>query len=205
MLEFLRSPIRALFNPLVSALVRLKISANTVTVIGSLCTIIACFVTAVTGELFVGTLVITLFVLCDSLDGAVAAKYGGGTTFGAFLDSTLDRIADWAMLSSVMIYYFMHTSLHNILTIIGLVATGISIMASFVISYARARAQSLNSEAAHCGIAQRADRILITLVGTGFTGLFHAEIILTIAMVLLAILGLITVFQRIIAVKNDMQ
>ena len=85
------------------------LSANAVTVIGSVLSILVALLTGVTGWLFWGAFMLTILVLFDSLDGSVAALSGGGTRFGAFLDSTLDRIADWATLAGIILYVNLHS------------------------------------------------------------------------------------------------
>ena len=90
-------------------MVAMGLSADAVTIIGAVGTIIAAIATGVSGWLFTGALVMTVLVIFDSLDGSVAAMTTGGTAFGAFLDSTLDRIADWAVLAGVVVYFLIHT------------------------------------------------------------------------------------------------
>ena len=108
MLEHLRAPFKKLIEPIAKALIAIGLTANAVTVIGAVGTIVVAIATGVTGWLFGGAVVQTLLVLADSLDGSIAALTTGGTEFGAFLDSTLDRIADWAMLVGVIIFFLMH-------------------------------------------------------------------------------------------------
>ena len=108
MLEHLRAPFKKLIEPIAKALIAIGLTANAVTVIGAVGTIVVAIATGVTGWLFGGAVVLTLLVLADSLDGSIAALTTGGTEFGAFLDSTLDRIADWAMLVGVIIFFLMH-------------------------------------------------------------------------------------------------
>lgn len=204
MLERFRSGWKRIINPIAVLCVRLSISANVVTIVGSLLTIAVAVVTGVTGWMFAGAFVLTILVLFDSLDGSVAALTNGGTEFGAFLDSTLDRIADWALLVAVMLFFILHadwwhdasdTSIDYV-AMIGLGAALVSIMTSFVTSYARARAESVGYEV-KVGVATRADRLAIILIGMAVTGLAHHGIWLCVAMVLLAALGVITVGQRI--------
>ena len=135
--------------------------------------------TGVTGWLFWGAFVLTILVLFDSLDGSVAALSGGGTRFGAFLDSTLDRIADWATLGRIILYVNLHsdlwydpteTSFPDYMTPCITGVTLYAIMTSFVTSYARARAESVGCEAKN-GVATRADRLTIILIGMALTGL----------------------------------
>ena len=148
MLEHLRAPFKRLIEPFAKALVSLGLTANAVTVIGAIGTIVVAFATGITGWLFAGAVVLTLLVLADSLDGSIAALTTGGTQFGAFLDSTLDRIADWALLAGVVIFFILHAdwwydinrSSPDCISWIGIAAAMVSMMTSFVTSYARARA-----------------------------------------------------------------
>ncbi|TCD54774.1 CDP-alcohol phosphatidyltransferase family protein [Alloscardovia theropitheci] len=196
MLENLRAPFKKIINPIARFLVRMHLTADLITIIGAFGTSISIILTAISGHLFIGVLISTLFVLFDSLDGSVAAITTGGTTFGAFLDSTLDRIADWAIMCAVALYFVLHCNLTDIWSIIGIVATMVAMMTSFVTPYARARAESVGYEAKN-GIATRSDRILITFVGMGITGLGLPYLVLSIFMVVLAVLGIITICQRI--------
>ena len=154
MLEHLRAPFKRLIEPFAKALVSLGLTANAVTVIGAIGTIVVAFATGITGWLFAGAVVLTLLVLADSLDGSIAALTTGGTQFGAFLDSTLDRIADWALLAGVVIFFILHAdwwydinrSSPDCISWIGIAAAMVSMMTSFVTSYARARAESVGFE-----------------------------------------------------------
>ena len=184
MLEHLRAPFKRLIEPFAKALVSLGLTANAVTVIGAIGTIVVAFATGITGWLFAGAVVLTLLVLADSLDGSIAALTTGGTQFGAFLDSTLDRIADWALLAGVVIFFILHAdwwydinrSSPDCISWIGIAAAMVSMMTSFVTSYARARAESVGFEVKN-GIATRADRLVIILVGMAITGLTRQGIV----------------------------
>jgi len=211
MLEHLRAPFKRLIESLAKALVGIGLTANMITVIGAVGTIVVAIVTGLTGRLFIGAVVLTLLVLADSLDGSVAKLTTGGTEFGAFLDSTLDRIADWALLAGVMLFFLLHggqwqgTAMDSpdYVSLIGIGAALLSIMTSFVTSYARARAESVGFEVKN-GIATRADRLVIILVGMAVAGVSHQEVWLAVAMVLLAFVGVITVFQRILKARRQM-
>ena len=122
MLEHLRAPFKRLIEPFAKALVSLGLTANAVTVIGAIGTIVVAFATGITGWLFAGAVVLTLLVLADSLDGSIAALTTGGTQFGAFLDSTLDRIADWASSSSCMPIGGMTSTGQARIALVGLVS-----------------------------------------------------------------------------------
>lgn len=211
MLEHLRAPFKRLIEPIAKALIVMGLSANSVTVIGGVGTIIVAIVTGVTGWLFGGAVALTLLVLADSLDGSIAMLTTGGTEFGAFLDSTLDRIADWAMLVGVIIFFLLHHDWwHTVadgapdyVSVVGIAAAAIAVMTSFVTSYARARAESVGYEVKN-GVATRADRLAIILVGMGIAGLTRQGLWLAIAMMLLAVLGLVTVLQRILEARRQM-
>lgn len=211
MLEHLRAPFKKLIEPLAKALISIGLTANAVTVIGTIGTIVVAFVTGITGWLFAGAVVLTLLVLADSLDGSIAKLTTGGTQFGAFLDSTLDRIADWALLAGVIVFFILHAdwwydisrSSPDYISWVGVGAAMVSMMTSFVTSYARARAESVGFEVKN-GIATRADRLVIILVGMAITGLTHHGLWLAINMVLLAVLGVATVFQRVLEARRQM-
>ena len=212
MFEKLRGPFKKVIAPIARGLVSLGVTADMVTVAGAVGTIIVAVVTGVTGWMVPGTLVLALLVIFDSLDGSVAAITTGGTKFGAFLDSTLDRIADWAVLVAVMLFFYLHSdwwthaasaSAPDYVSYIGIGCALYAIMTSFVTSYARARAESVGYEAKN-GIATRSDRLVIILVGMFLTGLFRNGMWLMAFMVLLAVLGTITVFQRIHEVHKQM-
>lgn len=211
MLEHLRAPFKKLIEPLAKALISIGLTANAVTVIGTIGTIVVAFVTGITGWLFAGAVVLTLLVLADSLDGSIAKLTTGGTQFGAFLDSTLDRIADWALLAGVIVFFILHAdwwydisrSSPDYISWVGVGAAMVSMMTSFVTSYARARAESVGFEVKN-GIATRADRLVIILVGMAITGLTHHGLWLAIDMVLLAVLGVATVFQRVFEARRQM-
>lgn len=211
MLEHLRAPFKKLTEPLAKALISIGLTANAVTVIGTIGTIVVAFVTGITGWLFAGAVVLTLLVLADSLDGSIAKLTTGDTQFGAFLDSTLDRIADWALLAGVIVFFILHAdwwydisrSSPDYISWVGVGAAMVSMMTSFVTSYARARAESVGFEVKN-GIATRADRLVIILVGMAITGLTHHGLWLAIDMVLLAVLGVVTVFQRVLEARRQM-
>ena len=198
--------------PIARALVRLGVTANEVTVLGAVGTVIVSLLAGITGWLLPCAVVLGLLVAFDSLDGSVAALTGGGTQFGAFLDSTLDRIADWAVLVGVIIYFFVHvldgtgpasSGSERTWALVGIGAALFAIMTSFVTSYARARAEAEGFEAKN-GIATRSDRLVIILVGMALTGAGLPTAVLACFMVALSVLGVITVWQRIRRVDVSM-
>ena len=207
MLEKLRQPWKRIIEPIARLLVRLGVSANAVTIAGALGTVIAGIATGFTGWLLPGAVVLTVLVIFDSLDGSVAALTTGGTKFGAFLDSTLDRIADWAVLVGVIIYFVREIiaaqGVPDYTAWVGAGCALFAVMTSFVTSYARARAESVGFEAKN-GIATRSDRLTIILVGIAISGGTGNGLWLAVAMALLAVLGTVTVWQRIAEVRRQM-
>ncbi|MCO6558120.1 MAG: CDP-alcohol phosphatidyltransferase family protein [Bifidobacterium sp.] len=213
MLEKLRPPFKRLIAPIAKLLVAMGLTANAVTIIGAVGTILVAIATGITGWLIPGSILMAILAAFDSLDGSVAALTTGGTKFGAFLDSTLDRIADWAVLFAVVLYFLLHggmsiasgsIDMDDVVGWIGIGASMYAMMTSFVTSYARARAESVGYEAKN-GIATRSDRLVIELVGMLLTGIFGDPRWLMAFIVILAVLGTITVFQRIFEVRRQMK
>lgn len=202
MFEKLRGPWRKIISPIARALVKLGVTANMVTIAGAVGTAFFAVLTGFTGWLLPGAAMITVMVIFDSLDGTVAAQSGGGTAFGAFLDSTVDRIADWAVLLGVAIYLIRLKDFWTLWPQIGFWAALVSMMTAFVTSYIRARAQSIGLDAKN-GIATRSDRLVIILVGMGLTGMGLPVAVLSCFMVLLAVLGAVTVGQRLYIVYSS--
>ena len=121
-----------------------------------------------TGHLFVGTVVVTAFVLFDLLDGAMARARGYGTDFGVVLDASCDRIADGALLGSLAFYAFAmsaHTGRSQALGTAALIA----LVSAQVVSYVKARADSVDLKVGGA-LAERAERNVIALVGAGLGG-----------------------------------
>jgi CDP-diacylglycerol---glycerol-3-phosphate 3-phosphatidyltransferase len=213
MLEKLRPPFKRMIAPIAKLLVSFGFTANIVTVIGAIGMIVVAIATGITGWLVAGSILMSVLAAFDSLDGSVAALSTGETKFGAFLDSTLDRIADWAVLFSIVLYFLMHGHMsiaagvidsYDVIGWIGIGAAMYAMMTSFVTSYARARAESVGYEAKN-GIATRSDRLVIIFVGMLFSGIFDDPRWVMVFMVLLAVLGTITVFQRIFEVHRQMK
>ncbi|WP_394952736.1 phosphatidylinositol phosphate synthase [Scardovia wiggsiae] len=202
MFEKLRGPWRKIISPIARALVKFGVTANMVTIAGAVGTAFFAVLTGFTGWLLPGAAMITVMVIFDSLDGTVAAQSGGGTAFGAFLDSTVDRIADWAVLLGVAIYLIRLKDFWTLWPQIGFWAALVSMMTAFVTSYIRARAQSIGLDAKN-GIATRSDRLVIILVGMGLTGMGLPVAVLSCFMVLLAVLGAVTVGQRLYTVYSS--
>lgn len=185
-----RTVVGRAINPIAGILVRLGVSPNAVTVLGTAGISGAAILFFPDGNFFVGTLVILVFIFSDLLDGTVARISGKSNPIGAFLDSTMDRVTDAALFGSLVIYYANQES--NLL-----VPAIVTAFAAQLISYIRAKAES-QGISMKVGIAERPERIIILLVGTGFTGL-GLSFAIDLAIILLTVLTIITVLQRLIA------
>ncbi len=183
----------AVVDPAINGLVRSGISPNTITTIGA-GVVVASAVAFGMGSIRLGGLLLLLSGVVDTLDGAVARRTGASSKFGAFYDSTLDRIGDGATFIGIAIYFMNAPDIayRNAVVVLCMVA----IMASLVVSYTRARAEGLDLEC-RVGIAQRAERIVAVggaslLVGAGPRGLVLSSIV-----AILTLLSIITIWQRI--------
>ena len=204
MLSFLgRATFAKATAPLGKALVSTGLTPDAMTLIGTTASIVAAATLFPTGHLFWGTMVIWLFVMFDMLDGAMARARGGGTKYGAVLDATCDRVADGAIFAGLAWWAVFHEH-HKPL----LAATLVVLVTSQVISYAKARAEA-SGLSADGGIIERPDRLVIVLVGAGLTGIggyWGLEWLtwaIHVAMWVLAVLSIVTVFQRVLAVRNS--
>ena len=193
--KYARSFFTSLFTPLATLLLKWKISPDTVTVVGTLGVAGGALVFYPLGELFWGTVFITLFVFSDVVDGIMARMQGRSGFWGSFLDSTLDRIADGALFAGVAVWFFLGGSNSAIA-----VAALACLVLGMIVSYARAKAESLGFTA-NVGIAERAERLVSVLVVTGLTGLGLPEVVLLAVLILLALASVVTIVQRILTVR----
>jgi CDP-diacylglycerol--glycerol-3-phosphate 3-phosphatidyltransferase len=195
--ESLRAPVTKLITPICRGLIRIGVSANMVTAAGALFTMAAAILTFPKGQLFVGTLLIVVFVLFDLLDGTIARLSDkGSNAWGALLDSTLDRLTDAVILGSVLWYLISEDD-----ALVPLVLT--TIVLGFLISYIKARSESLGIEC-NGGFAERTERLIIVLTTTGFAGL-GVPYIMAMGFWVLAIASFITVLQRLRIVYEGAQ
>ncbi|MEU7003974.1 phosphatidylinositol phosphate synthase [Nonomuraea sp. NPDC046570] len=196
MLKLLRPAMTRILTPLGRALVRRGIGPNAVTAIGTLGTVVSALVLFPLGQLWWGALAITLFVLFDLLDGVVARLGGGGgSTWGAFLDSTLDRLADAAIFAGLILYFYRQGDPLMLAVTLFCLVTGT------LVSYAKARAEGLGLTC-DVGLAERPERLVVGLVATGLSGL-GVPYILPLGLWLLAAASAITVVQRVVHVYRQ--
>jgi CDP-diacylglycerol--glycerol-3-phosphate 3-phosphatidyltransferase len=185
-------------TPLVGALVRSGVTPNTLTTVGAV-VITAAAVAYGTGAVQAGGWLILLSGVVDTLDGQVARQGGQTTPFGAFYDSTLDRIGDGACFIGIAAWVLHAPEVRWRETAV--IVCMVGILAALVVSYMRARAEGLGLEC-KVGIAQRAERILLLGLPTALVGAGPQGLVLTTIVLLLTILSLITVAQRFAHVRR---
>ena len=195
MLQHLRSGWAAAMAPPASLLLRLGVGPDAVTWTGTVLTVAVAVVLLPLGWLWQAALLLTLLVMSDGLDGQMARMSGRPTRWGAFLDSTLDRVADGAVLAGVA----LHLALAHRAWPAGLALW--ALVAAQVTSYVKARAESVGLTTT-AGLGSRAERLVLVLVALLLEGMGvpHA---LDVGVALLAVLTTVTVVQRVRAVHRS--
>jgi CDP-diacylglycerol--glycerol-3-phosphate 3-phosphatidyltransferase len=180
-----------LVDPLAEALAARHVQPNTITTIGLGFTLIAGGIFA-SGHISTAGWVLGVTAVFDVLDGLVARKSGSASTFGAFYDSTLDRVADGAILGGLTIFWATEGPRHSLAMVAVCLA---AIVGSYLTSYTRARAEGIGLDA-RVGLLQRPERIVLLAAPQAFFGLALDGLILKAVVVLFAITSWITVVQR---------
>jgi len=189
----LKPAVTRAINPIARGALRLGLTPNAVTFIGAAGLVVSALYFYPKQEFFVGTLVISAFALSDLFDGAMARiSAKGASKWGGFLDSTIDRVTDSAILIGLIL------ALIDLEDPLLPVALGALVVGTLV-PYIRAKAESLGIECSG-GIAERTERLIIALTAIGFEGL-GVPYALAIGVWTLFILATVTVFQRIRIVK----
>ena len=194
MLNVLRPALSRVLTPIAELLARTPITPNAITIIGTAGVAAGALWLFPIGHLFAGTMVCTFFVLADMLDGVLARVKGTTGPFGAFLDSTLDRIGDAAVFAGLTIW--LVRTKQDTLALVALFC----LVAGALISYAKARAEGLGIPC-DVGFAERTERMLLALVPAGLTGL-GVPYVLPIGLWVLAVLSVVTFGQRVAAVRR---
>ena len=190
----LKPAVTRVITPVASFALRIGITPNAVTWTGAIAVVASALYFYPKGDFFLGTVIICIFALSDLFDGTMARiSQEGSSKWGGFLDSTIDRITDSAILIGVCIFLIDKNDPLAVVVIVTLV-TGM------LVPYIRAKAESFNIECSG-GIAERTERLIISLVAIGFEGL-GVPYILSIGIWLLAALGTYTVIQRMLIVKR---
>ncbi|MET0695114.1 MAG: phosphatidylinositol phosphate synthase [Propionibacteriaceae bacterium] len=196
MLERFRGAWAKILGPIARALIKRGVSPDVVTLIGTLGVMAGALICFPQGWLWQGVVVIVIFVFSDMVDGQMAKLGGTASPWGAFLDSSLDRLGDAAVFGGILLYF---VGAHESLLWASVALAGL--VFGQVTSYVKARAESLGFTAGG-GLAARADRLVVILLGALLAGL-GVPYVLEIATALLALASLITVFQRISQVKRQ--
>jgi CDP-diacylglycerol--glycerol-3-phosphate 3-phosphatidyltransferase len=197
---FARASVARVTDPVGGWLVRAGLTPNAMTVIGTVASVLAAVLFIPRGGiwLFVGSALVTVFVMFDLLDGAMARTAGKVTRYGSVLDASCDRIADGVLFGCIAWWCFVVADDR----ITGIAAL-ICLAGAQIVSYIKARAEAAGL-AADGGLVERAERFIIALVGTGIQGLGVPHAV-DVAMWLLAVGVLITIGQRMTAVYRSAQ
>jgi CDP-diacylglycerol--glycerol-3-phosphate 3-phosphatidyltransferase len=190
----LKPAVTRVITPVAAVFLRMGITPNAVTWTGAIAVVTSALYFYPRGEFFIGTVIICVMALSDLFDGTMARlSQKGSSKWGGFLDSTIDRITDSAILVGISIYLIDKEDPLVIVVMVTLV-TGI------LVPYIRAKAECFGIECSG-GIAERTERLIISLAAIGFEGL-GIPYTLSIGMWLLAVLGTYTVLQRMLIVKR---
>ncbi|MBB0244284.1 CDP-alcohol phosphatidyltransferase family protein [Streptomyces alkaliphilus] len=201
--RYARAFFTRVITPFAVLLLRLRVSPDAVTLVGTAGVIGGALAFYPRGEFFWGTVVITLFVFSDLVDGTMARQSGLSSRWGAFLDSTLDRLADAAVFAGIALWFAGRGD--------DLLLCGIAIFclaSGQVVSYTKARGESIGLPVRVNGLVERAERLTITLVLTGLSGFTifgvpHIDILLPIALWVVAVGSLVTLIQRVVTVRRE--
>jgi CDP-diacylglycerol--glycerol-3-phosphate 3-phosphatidyltransferase len=191
-----RAAVARFWAPVVARLARAGVTADMVTVLGTVGAVAGAAGLIAAGHLFWGAFTVTVFVLLDMLDGALARARGGGSVFGAVLDSTGDRAADAAIFGA-LVWWFSGGGDNRLLVLLALLCLVLGVLTSYI--KARAEGVGLSCDV---GVVERTERLILVLVGTGFTGL-GIPYALHVALWVLLAGSAVTVTQRFLAVRRS--
>lgn len=191
MLSFLRGPYGRLLQPLARLLLRTGLGPTTVTVLGTVGVVVAALAFLPRGQFLVGGAAVAVCLLADGLDGTMARLSGRESRFGAFMDSTMDRLADAAVFAALAWWGAGHDAV-----VLGAALACLTL--GMLVSYARARAEAEGWDAS-VGIFERTDRLVVALLGVLGVGLGAPTVVLAVALVVVAVGSAVTVAQRVAA------
>ena len=187
---------RALLAPIINALAAAGVTPNAVTVAGFVLVAVASIVIWQRSFLL-GAVILAVGAGLDAIDGGLARARGGGTPFGGFLDSTLDRTAEAVVYLGIIAYWLDASSQ----PFVPVIVAALALSGSFMVSYSRARAEAAGFTASN-GLAPRTERLILLVVGLAIAGLgYHAAVVW--AMAIIAVLAWVTVAQRIWNVRQQ--
>ena len=202
--KYARAFFTRVLTPFAALLLRLGVSPVTVTLIGTGGVMAGALVFFPRGEFFWGTVTISLFVFSDLVDGTMARQSGRSSRWGAFLDSTLDRIADAAVFGGIALWYAGGGD-HLVLCAV----TVFCLASGQIVSYTKARGESIGLPVNVNGLVERAERLVITLVCAGLAGFErtfgvpHIGVLLPVALWVVAVGSLVTILQRMVTVRRE--
>jgi CDP-diacylglycerol--glycerol-3-phosphate 3-phosphatidyltransferase len=192
-----RKAMSAVLEPPARLLLRMHVSPDAITVLGTVLAVATALICFPTGQFILGPLLITVFAFSDLLDGTMARMRGTSGPWGNFLDATLDRMADGAIFGGIVLWAAINDQ-------VGVAAAALlCLVMGQVTSYAKARAEAVGATA-NVGIAERAERLIVVLLAVFITG-FGVPYVLPIALWALGALGFITVIQRIWTVRGQLR
>ena len=190
--DWIKTGYLRLVDPVADWFVKRGVHPNTITCIGTVCTLVGGIIYG-TGHIKTGGWFLGLTALFDVLDGTVARRSNRSSTFGAFLDSTLDRLADGFVLGGLAVFYAT-SRLHSSVPM--LIVCLMGLIGAFLTSYTRARAEALGLDA-KVGMLQRPERVVLLSAPQAFFGLVFNGWVLAIIIVILTVTAWITVIQRV--------
>lgn len=196
--DWLKNGYLRVIDPVANWLVRRGVHPNTITIVGTICTVAGGVIYA-TGHIRTGGWFLGVVALFDVLDGTVARRSNKSSTFGAFLDSTLDRMADGALLGGLAVFYALNPRHHSVPMVVVCLA---GLIGAYLTSYIRARAEALGLDA-KVGMVQRPERYVLLAVPQAFFGLGLNGLILGAIIVFLTVTAWITVVQRMLFVYHQ--
>jgi CDP-diacylglycerol--glycerol-3-phosphate 3-phosphatidyltransferase len=197
MFNRLRPGINRVASPVAARLLRAGVTPDMVTLAGTAGVVAGSVLFLARGHFFLGTLIAVLSVLTDMLDGAMARQRGTSSRFGAWLDSTSDRVADSAVFCSLS-WWFSGGGDDRLLSAVCLYC----LVAGVVVSYAKARAEGLGMSC-NVGIAERSERLVLVFAGTALVGFGAPDVVLTVLLWVLVAVSTVTVGQRAAEVRRQ--
>jgi CDP-diacylglycerol--glycerol-3-phosphate 3-phosphatidyltransferase len=192
---------KATTKPLTNWLIRARVTPNAITTVAALVVVVSAIAFGV-GWVRLGGGLLLLSGVMDTLDGDVARAAGQATKFGAFYDSTLDRLGDGVTFIGIATFLLTTTDIR--FPVVGAVLCMVAVLASLLVSYARARAEGLGLEC-KVGVVQRAERILLIGIPSLVVGAGPGALVLQTIVALLALGSIITVVQRFLYVRRVTQ
>src|SRR5688572_5932378 len=190
--DWLKNGYLRLMDPIADWLIRRRVHPNTITIVGTILTVAGGVIYG-TGHISVAGWFLGITALTDVLDGMVARRSNTASAFGAFLDSTLDRVADGATLGGLAVFYAVNAAHRSVPMVVVCIA---GIIGAFLTSYTRARAEALGLDA-KVGMLQRPERVVLLSAPQAFFGLALNGWVLATIIIVLTVTAWITVVQRV--------